>query len=130
MRKLLALLPFFAILAYAEPPDLPALPDGGSLVTSTGSGPGDGGGPWITVDTGQVQDWMMALRCRSYVGSPSVHYRLSADAGTATTSDGFLPVNLTLDLPVSQGNGEKFRWLSLLGEDGGAPTCRVWRNPL
>lgn len=129
MRKLLALLPLVACLAYAEPPDQRAFADGGSLATSNGGFPGDGGGPWVTLDTGQVNDWTMAIRCRSYLGSPNAYYRLSADAGTATTLDGFLDKDVWFDIPVSQGYAAKYRWLSLLGEDGGAPACIVLRNP-
>lgn len=119
----------FAALAFAEPPDVPALPDGGSLVTSNGGPPGDGGGPWVTVDTGQTNDWVMSIKCRTYLGSPNVHYRLSTDGGTATAADNVLEVDKTFDLPVTQGNTEKFRWLSLRGEDGGAPVCNVFKNP-
>lgn len=132
MRKLLRLAPFLLVLsvAHAESPDNPAFPDGGSLATTVGTVfPGDGGGPWLTVDTYQTEDWTMSIRCKSYCGSPNVHYRLSTDGGTATTDNNVLDVNRTFDLPVSQGNGEKYRWLSLLGEDGGAPCCGVFHNP-
>lgn len=129
MRKLLAFSGLFCVLAHAEPPDQRALPDGGSLVTSNGGPPGDGGGPWVTVDTGQVNDWTMSIKCRSYLGSPNVHYRLTADGGTATSADNVLDLDRTFDLPVSQGNSEKYRYLSLLGEDGGPPSCNVFKNP-
>lgn len=113
----------------AAAPDQRALPDGGSLVTSNGGLPGDGGGPWVTVDTGQTQDWVATIRCRSYLGSPSVHYRFTADGGTATSADEVLDVDRTFDLPISQGAGEKYRYLSLLGEDGGPPSCALFKNP-
>ena len=105
--------------------DFPALPDAGSLVTSAGGAPGDGGGPWITVDTAQVNDWLMTIRCRSELTSPRVYYRLSSDAGTATAANQLLDLDKTFDLPVTQGNTDKYRYLSLLGEDGGPPACNV-----
>lgn len=124
MRKALALTSLLCVLAHAEPPDVPVLPDGGSLFASA-----DGGGPWVTWDTYQVEDWVMTIKCRSYLGGPNVHYRLSADGGTATTADNVIDLDRTFDLPVSQGNVEKYRFLSLRGEDGGAPACNVFKNP-
>lgn len=133
MRKLLELLPVVLIavsFAHAEPPDQPALSDGGSLVTSVGgTPPADGGGPWVTIDTGQLNDWVATILCRSYLGSPNVHYRFSSDGGTATSANQVLQVDRTFDLPINQGNGEKYRYLSLLGEDGGAPACNLQYNP-
>ncbi len=131
MRKFFPLFLFAAIavsFAHADPPDAHALPDGGTLVTSKGGPPGDGGGPWVTVDTGQVNDWVATMRARSYLGSPAVHYRFSADAGTATTDDSVIDVDRTMDIPVSQGQGEKYRYLSLLGEDGGPPSLILFKN--
>lgn len=121
------ILVLFAALAIVtlSATDFPALRDGGSLVTSAGGPPGDGGGPWVTVDTGQVNDWTMTIRCSSRLGSPRVHYRLSADGGTASAAYQLLDVDRTFDLPVSQGNRTKLRYLSLLGEDGGPPACNV-----
>lgn len=124
MRKLLPLLGLVCVLAHAAPPDEPVLPDGGSLFSSS-----DGGGPVVTADTYQVNDWVMTIKCRSYVGSPNVHYKLSTDGTAATAADNVLEVDKTFDLPVSQGNTEKYRYLSLRGEDGGAPVCNVFKNP-
>lgn len=126
MRKLLpliAILVVWAVLAHAQPPDQKALPDGGSIVTST-----DGGGPLVTVDTAQLGDWVATLRPRSSCGSPSVHYLFSTNSAPATTADNVLEVDHTFDLPVSQGNTEKYRYLSFLGEDGGAPCVTVYKN--
>ncbi len=132
MAKLFAvlLISMFALglqgCASAHAADFPALPDGGSLVTSAGGTlPGDGGGPWITIDTGQTKDWLMSIRCRSGAGSPRVYYRLSTDAGTARTADQVVDVDRTFDIPVPQGNTDKYRFLSLLGEDGGPPACTI-----
>lgn len=124
MRKLAALLGLFCVLAHAEPPDVPVLPDGGSLFSSS-----DGGGPVVTADTFQVNDWTMTVKCRSYIGSPNVHYLLSTDGTAATAANNVIEVDKTFDLPVSQGNTEKYRYLSLRGEDGGAPACNVFKNP-
>lgn len=128
MRYLWPLAIPIVCLLLAAAPDDPALPDGGSLVTSKGGLPGDGGGPWVTIDTGQVTDWTMSIYCDSSLGSPNVYYRLSADGGTATTANMLLKVDTTFDLPVSQGFTEKYRYLSLLGQDGGPPSCPVLRN--
>ena len=131
MRKL-ALLPLLVLLvvvvAHAAAPDVPALPDGTSRVTSKGAAPGDGGGPWRTVDTGQLEDWTASIRVDSYRGSPSVYYRFSSDGGTATTDDQLLTTGNIYDLPISQGYGEKYRYFSVLGLDGGAPDVNLYRN--
>lgn len=117
--------------------DFPALPDGGSKVTPgitlvalTDGGTQDAGVlAYVTVDTGHVTDWVMTIRCSTGLAcatpSPRSYYRLSADGGTATTNYQLLEVDRTFDIPVSQGNTEKLRFLSLLGEDGGPPCCFV-----
>lgn len=134
MRKLVPVVLAFLGVAFAAfaygPPDQPALPDGGSLVTSNGNLPGDGGGPEVTVDTGQTDDWIATLKCSSLLGSPGVHYRFSTDRSTATTNYNVIDVDRTMDIPVRQGNTDKYRYLSLRGEDGGPPSCRLFKNDL
>lgn len=133
MRNLLVVASLVSVFAaahvLAEPPDRKALPDGGSIVTSKGAAPGDGGGPWVLVDTAQVNDWVASLHCTSYQGSPNVHYLFSTDGTIATPADSLLIADHTFDIPVSQGNTEKYRYLSFLGQDGGAPYCLVLKNP-
>lgn len=117
--------------------DFPALPDGGSKVTPSltiislsDGGTSDGGMPaYVTVDTGHVTDWVMAIRCetslRCATPSPQVYYRLSTDGGTATVANQLLEIDRTFDIPIAQGNTEKLRYLSLLSEDGGPPCCFI-----
>lgn len=126
MRKLLPFGLALVVPLLLMGADYPALPDGGSLVTSTGATPpADGGGPWVTVDTGHTADWVMTIRCSSRLNSPRVFYRLSADGGTARIDDQLLDVDRTFDLPVSQPRSYPQRFLSLLGEDGGPPSCSL-----
>lgn len=112
--------------------DYPALPDGGSLVTPSltinvlaDGGLQDAGYPaFVTVDTAHLTDWVATMRCDSAHG-PRAYYRFSADAGTARTVDQLLDLDRTFDIPVTQTSGVKVRWLSFLGEDGGAPWCNL-----
>lgn len=131
MRKPISFL-FISVLALSlfTAVDFPALPDGGSLVTSNGGLPGDGGGPWITIDTGHTEDWVPAIRCHASTiicgtASPRVNYRFSADGGTANAAYMLLDVDRTFDLPVFQPKDRKLRYLSLSGEDGGPPCCTL-----
>lgn len=126
---------FFVGLALAlfTAADYPALPDGGSLITPSLSitvladgGLQDAGYPaFVTVDTAHVADWVATMRCDSAHGSPRSYYRFSADGGTARAVDQLLDLDRTFDIPVQQTAGVKVRWLSFLGEDGGAPWCNL-----
>lgn len=129
---ILGCLALFSITARAQfpSPDFPALPDGGSLCStagnaSTGNPAGDGGGPSIVCDTGQVDDWNATVRCSSRLGSPRVHARWSADGGIATAVNQLYEVDRTFDFRVLQPGSRKLRYISFLGEDGGPPACNV-----
>lgn len=129
MRKLALSLGLGLVLAVSlMGVGFPALPDGGSLVTTagnagTGNPVGDGGGPTVTIDTGHTESWVPALRCSSRMGSPRSYYRFSADGGLATDAYELLDLDRTFDLPLTQPNTYKLRYLSLTGEDGGPPAC-------
>lgn len=138
----LALLVFTARATLGA--DFPGLPDGGSLVqpslvvtTLSDGGLSDGGMPSvITVDTARTDEWVATLRCTTNTAlcwggfpSPRVFYRFSAsDAGVARTVDQILEVDRTFDIPVPLVRGAPLRYLSFLGEDGGAPCCNVQRQ--
>lgn len=105
----------FAVLLAGA--DFPALPDGGSIVTST-----DGGG-WVTVDTGKIADWTMVIRCE---GEQSTRYNLCTTSNcTATVHNQLLDFDTTERIPVRQGHRDKYRFLALATDDAGVPFCKV-----
>ncbi len=136
MRKHLALISLvvFTLAAPVAVAQLyPGFADGGSLIA--GSTLADGGlVTSATLDTGHVTNWNPTLRCSSFRGSPGVYYRWSGDAGTATNVDPLLEVNTARAVPIIQiatpSRDERRRWISILSEDGGVPSCSVWADTI
>ena len=80
------------------------------------------------VDTGQVNDWVAAIRPRSWCGSPGVYYLFSSDGTSATSNDEMLDTDSIFDIQIRQGNTDKYRYVSFLGVDGGAPCVSLHKN--
>lgn len=106
------------LLAEARADDDPALPDGGSIVTTTD------GGSTVTVDLGARGAWTMALRCE---GAQSTRYRLCASSSCPVTAHNqLLDLDQTQDFPINQTPGVALkRYLTLRTDDGGVPFCKV-----
>lgn len=120
---LAVLLVGLVVAAPSSAADFPGLVDGGSLVQPTDAGPS------ITVDLARTDEWDMAIRCSSRLGSPRVYYRLSAsDAGAATAANQLLEVDRTFDIHVPAVRSAPLRFLLLTGEDAGVPACNVQRE--
>ncbi len=127
MRRLAPWLMLVAVLAatalvFLPPPSaqaltFPALPDAGGIVTSID------GGNQTTIDTGQTQNWTMTIRCE---GAQSTRYRMctSATCDVSLAND-LIDPNVTLEIPVTQGNSQKYRYLTIKQDDGGVPYCVI-----
>ncbi len=112
--------------AHAD--DQPALPDGGSIVTSTD------GGRLAFVDLGLRSEWLLSLTCE---GAQSTRYLLCATDTPSIVAGG---VNhtcnasehsylLTADrgevIPVNFKANKNRRYLSLRTDDAGIPFCKA-----
>ncbi len=113
--------------AYAD--DQPALPDGGSIVTSTD------GGRIAFADLGLRSEWMLSLECE---GAQSTRYLLCASDTTSIVAGGVNhtctagPNNHLLSydrggeaIPVNFKPNKNRRYLSLYTDDAGIPFCKA-----
>ncbi len=124
MRKLAPFLAVAALLSLspflpapvgpvdAQALDLPALQDGGSVVTFTD------GGQMVTLDTGRKNGWHMVIRCENQ----NVRYLMcESNVCSANNTNCPLDSNITYDIPVPNG----YPWLSIYSDDAGIPRCLV-----
>lgn len=126
MKKILAVIAVFAVLngAPARADDDNALPDGGSIITTTD------GGSNVSVDLSSTLGAYcrtLAIRCE---GDQSARYKMcTASTCTATSASTPLDHDRTFDIPVNCKPGQNTtpkKSIALTTDDAGVPLCKVW----